>query len=227
MQREVIRVNGAPVVVKLDHEPEEATEGSNQFGPYWQYICNDNANIIFPPKEGHNAILKSGARAGDLVQIRKTKRGKTWLWDAECVSDAAEPSLDSSPRGETRAHRSEEPQQMYQNGVRFPKRSFANPQAEAATQREAAAPVLAAVKSLSLAAQSTQPSTSISISPDQAHPLEELMVRCFAAAMRVNWKAFEQVTQAGREMEPPNWEDVRTTAHSFFIEVNKRNGGSR
>lgn len=123
MQRDIIRVNGEPVLVKLDFDPEAATQREGQYGVDWQYVVNDDAGIMWLPRAGRDALLKCGARAGDNVAIRKYKRGKAWQWEAECVSDAAEP--EPAP----------EPQQRYANGAQFPKRCFANPEPEARSQK--------------------------------------------------------------------------------------------
>ena len=44
-------------------------------------------------------MLRARAKAGDLVQIVKTYRGKQVLFSAQCLSDGAEPQPPSSLRG--------------------------------------------------------------------------------------------------------------------------------
>jgi len=124
-QREILRPQyGEPLVFRLDVEPEDAVEKEGKFGGLdWQYFVNDGAAIVYLPMDGRNALLKSGARAGDLVSISKSKRGRSTLFSAEVQSDAAEP-----PPPPPRAAAPPQPHQRVNERQPLPNRVYAQPE---------------------------------------------------------------------------------------------------
>lgn len=91
MPREIIRFDGEPVLVHLDKSPQAAIQREGQYGVDWQYIVNHDCGIMWLPEEGRDALLSSGAQAGDEVAIKRSRRGREWVWEIERVSDASEP----------------------------------------------------------------------------------------------------------------------------------------
>ncbi len=65
--------------------------------------------------------------------------------------------------------------------------------------------------------------------PQQANPLLRQMYYCLLDAYKVNMRAYEAIEaqNGGTSLEAPNWEDIRTTANTLFIEINKRERGER
>jgi hypothetical protein len=95
MQREVLRPEiGRPLIVKLDYSDPVQREG--QYGVDYQYTVNDNAGIMWLPKEAKEAIERAGARAGDEIAITKGKQGKRNTWQVDVVED--EPAPAQQPR---------------------------------------------------------------------------------------------------------------------------------
>lgn len=100
MQREILKFQAdVPVTVVLDKSPESAQQKENDRGVYYQFAVNNNSALMFLPPEGRDALFRARAKAGDLVQIVKTYRGKQQIFTAQTISDAAEPPAPSNLRG--------------------------------------------------------------------------------------------------------------------------------
>jgi hypothetical protein len=75
-QREVIRPDVDGIKIRLDKNPDQYTQCERKNGVDYQYICNNNAAIMWIPKSGRDALMQTGARAGDLVEIWQTDEGE-------------------------------------------------------------------------------------------------------------------------------------------------------
>jgi hypothetical protein len=96
MQRTILRFqNNAPVTVKLDRADGKETQSKISGEPQWMYTVNDDANVIYLGANARNQLLKTGAQAGDMVEIVKRVEGKSTSWGVQVLSDAAEPSFDA------------------------------------------------------------------------------------------------------------------------------------
>lgn len=90
MQREVIKPKiDVPVIVCLDQGPE-GQQKQGQYGIDYQYTVNHDTGVMWLPRSGRDAILKSGAQAGDTVEIIKVKRGANTHFVATLVGDRHE-----------------------------------------------------------------------------------------------------------------------------------------
>lgn len=211
MQREIIRLAyDQPVTVVLDFADGIQVEG--RYGIEFQYTVNNNNAMLYLPPAGRAALLQSGAQPGDSVQIIKSKRGRETLFSAALVGDASEvpPSL-------------HQPSKRYSNthGVKFPNRCYANPALDAAAP--APSPNGHVTNGHAPAVPPPAQTPKMIAAEPQAHPLEQLMLRCFMAAARVQFAAYELLLKEHPGLDRPMWEDIRASGTSFFIEVNKRN----
>lgn len=68
-KREVIRPDSDGVKIRLDKNADECLQVDNKGGVQYQYVVNNNAGIMWIPKEGRDALIRTGARAGDMVEI--------------------------------------------------------------------------------------------------------------------------------------------------------------
>jgi hypothetical protein len=195
MQRQVIKLEyDVPVLVKLDRGPE-GREHTGQYGINWQYTLNDDAAVMFLPKEGRDAILASGAHAGDTIELLKMQRNKQTLYQAQVVvSDAAEPpEAERAPRlvssrPNATAHTVRQPAKSYVNG--------------AAPRQQAAPPQPA-----------TDPIEDI---------LTELFVRSGRAQGRAY---AQLTAEGVEFEHPPKWADTRAAAISLFIDRTRKENG--
>jgi hypothetical protein len=90
MQREIVKPNvDVPLKVRLDQGPE-GQQKQGQYGIDYQYTVNHDSGVMWLPLAGREALLKSGAQAGDDVEIVKILRGKAILFAATVVRDAHE-----------------------------------------------------------------------------------------------------------------------------------------
>jgi hypothetical protein len=126
-RREVIRFDAEPVKVKLDRSPHAGIECHGQYGIDWRYSVNNGKAVMYLPAEGREALLDSGAAAGEEVAIRRLGKGR---WEAERIApdlpftqpetqDAKEPDQSAPPRSATRP---------------LPDRLFARPEAPGASE---------------------------------------------------------------------------------------------
>lgn len=85
MQREVIKPQvDVPVIVKLDKGPE-GQEREGKYGIDYQYTCNDDQAVMWLPKDARDMIVRSGAQAGDLLQIVKTLHGRQSVYSIQVL----------------------------------------------------------------------------------------------------------------------------------------------
>src|SRR5690242_21459353 len=102
-QREVIRFDAEPVKVKLDKGRYGGIECHGQYGIDWRYSVNHGRGVMYLPAEGREALLESGAAAGEDVAIRRL--GKT-RWEVERIApDLPFPSQPEAQEAEETADR--------------------------------------------------------------------------------------------------------------------------
>jgi hypothetical protein len=88
MQRQIIRPQlDQPLLVKLDFGPDGVEKRSSINNELqYMYTVNDDAGLIYLPANARQQLLRTGAQAGDSVEIVKMKNG----WDIRVVSDTEE-----------------------------------------------------------------------------------------------------------------------------------------
>ena len=135
MRREVIRFDDEPVKVKLDKGPHAGIECHGQYGIDWRYSVNHGKGVMYVPAQGREALLQSGAAAGEEVAIRRL--GKT-RWEAERIA----PDLPFPSQPEARqAEETDQPTRPSSATARLPERLFARPEPEAASEAPPPEPV--------------------------------------------------------------------------------------
>jgi len=73
-----------PVVITLEFNPPEE-ERPGRFGPQFMYFVNDGLEIGFFDPPLHDAIVATGARAGDTLAIVKRRNGRATRWEVNQV----------------------------------------------------------------------------------------------------------------------------------------------
>lgn len=188
-----------PLVMRLDRGPDgKEVPSLRGDGVQYQYTVNDDSGIIWLPPEARTALIRTGARAGDHVQLVKSLRGRNATWNAEVLPDDdvhQQPSRMVAPRAAYQAPRQMPPPPP---AVRI----AAPPPPPPPTPRPAEPAVPAPSR------------------------MGEVMQRALEISARANWTAYQAAKAAGVEIEPPRWEDVRAAGISMFIEYHK-NGVSR
>jgi hypothetical protein len=127
-QREVIRFDAEPVKVKLDKGPHAGIECHGQYGIDWRYSVNNGKGVMYLPGEGREALLQSGATAGEDVAIRRLGRGR---WEAERI--AADLPFPSQPEVR-QAEETDQPTRPPSATRRLPERLFARPEPQGASE---------------------------------------------------------------------------------------------
>src|SRR4051794_10078356 len=128
MRREVIRFDAEPVKVKLDKVPYAGIECHGQYGIDWRYSVNNGKGVMYLPAEGREALLQSGAAAGEQVAIRRLGKGR---WEAERIA----PDLPSPSQPEARqAVETDQPPRPPSGTPRLPERLFARPEPQRASE---------------------------------------------------------------------------------------------
>lgn len=92
MQRQKLTLpDDGPLVVKLDFGPE-GVEYPSKFGKglEYMYTVNDDAGVLFLKPDARNAIISSGAQAGDEIAICKRHSGNRLIYDVRLVPDSQE-----------------------------------------------------------------------------------------------------------------------------------------
>lgn len=97
MQREVIKIQtDVPVVVVLDQGPMgKQVEGN--FGTQYQYTVNQDSGVMWVSPQAREAIVRSGAREGDQVQIVKQLHGKATSFDIQVLTSGVARAPASRP----------------------------------------------------------------------------------------------------------------------------------
>jgi hypothetical protein len=127
-QREVIRFDAEPVKVKLDKGPHAGVECHGQYGIDWRYSVNNGKGVMYLPAEGREALLQSGAAAGEDVAIRRLGKGR---WEAERIA----PDLPFPSQPEARqAEETDQPTRPPSATRRLPERLFARPEPQGASE---------------------------------------------------------------------------------------------
>ena len=128
MRREVIRFDAEPIKVKLDKGPHAGIECHGEYGIDWRYSVNNGKAVIYLPAEGREAVLQSGAAAGEEVAIRRLGKGR---WEAERIA----PYLPLSPEPEPgEANETDQPVQPRSATRPLPERLFARPEPQGASE---------------------------------------------------------------------------------------------
>jgi hypothetical protein len=187
-----------PCVIELDDARGIETKSQFSDGPEYRYHCSwaGSPSLLYLPVDGHLAIKRSGAGAGDEIELTKAKANNgSIIYQCRRLSDAhaieAPPQRDAptpvAPR-EIRlvapAPQPAQPQQPYTRGATAP-------------QRE---PV-----------KQVHPIATV-------HPLQEMMTRCLEVAYYANQAAYNNLRAQGVEIDAPTWEDVRASGTTFFIQ---------
>jgi hypothetical protein len=104
-------------LIKLDRDSSKEVPGRN--GPQWMRILDGDTRILFADADLENAIVQSGARKGDVVQIVKRSNG----WEAGIMPDTAArkpQTYDTWAAGHATSVALREPQQPAQQTAQTP-----------------------------------------------------------------------------------------------------------
>jgi hypothetical protein len=127
-RREVIRFEAEPVKVKLDKGPHAGIECRGQYGIDWRYSVNDGKGVMYLSAEARQALVESGAAAGEEVAIRRLGKGR---WEAERIA----PDLPFPSQPEARqAEETDQPTPPPSAAPRLPERLFARPEPQDASE---------------------------------------------------------------------------------------------
>lgn len=210
MQREILKPQlNIPLLVKLDFGPE-GIERDGKYGKQYQYTVNDDAGVMWLDPAARQAILSSGAQAGDEIAITKRAKG---AWQVERVSDAAEvPSgtANTAPVQQNAVHRTRR--------AAFPPASYYQP----APQLDSPLPITNGKGNGNGHNGRGNGTTQMSGEAPNSHPFEERYARMFVVAARALSLAHTRLTTEGMELEPFNWEDIRATAIHFAISFERK-----
>ena len=122
MQREVIRFDAEPVKIKLDKGPHSGIECHGQYGIDWRYSVNHGKAVMYLPAEGREALLHSGAGAGEDVAIRRLGKAR---WEVERIA----PDLPFPSHSEAQQAEETDPLPPPRSATRsLPDRLFARPE---------------------------------------------------------------------------------------------------
>lgn len=131
-QREVIRFDAEPVKVKLDKGPHGGIQCHGQYGIDWRYSVNHGKGVMYLPAEAREALLQSGAEAGEDVAIRRLGKAR---WEVERI--APDLPFSSEPEAQ-RAEETEQPTQPRSATRALPERLFARPESQSAAEPSSA-----------------------------------------------------------------------------------------
>jgi hypothetical protein len=197
MNRQILKPQvDVPLVVLLDKGPEGKETTSQRGDLQYQYTVNNDACVMWLPPEARAAILRTGAQAGDQLQIVKSLRGNNAIWSVQVLADSEPPP----PPPPTRMVA---PRPTY---AAAPSQNAAPSQPNGNGHHQAPAPT---------------PLPPLAAEP---HPIEQLMLRCFIAGGRTLWKAYLKLREEGCSYDTPTIEDVRAAGITLYIERTK-NGG--
>ena len=196
------------LVIKLDFGPE-GVEYPSKYGKgtEFMYTVNDDQNIIYLKPEAREAVMNSGAEAGNEIAITKRRVGRNTEYFVEILGDAQEPA--PPPARATRPPLSEH----------FPERQrVARPGPQAVARRDsnrAASPALARNTS-----EDRQPYQREA--HHQRPNIYPLMDRSMRAACNSLKETCDFAASIGLPLDAITVEDVRTVAITIFIEECKR-----
>lgn len=128
LRREVIRFDDEPVKVKLDKGPHAGIECHGQYGIDWRYSVNNGKAVMYLPAEARDALVKSGAEAGEEVAIRRLGKRR---WEAERIT----PDLPFSSQPDAPQTKETDPPTPPRSTTRpLPDRLFARPEPQTAVE---------------------------------------------------------------------------------------------
>ena len=199
-RREVIRFEAEPIKVTLDKGPHAGIECRGQYGIDWRYSVNHGKGVMYLPLQGREALLQSGAAAGEEVAIRRF--GKT-RWEAERI--APDLPFPSQPDAQ-QAEETDQPAQPPSATRRLPERLFAPPQPQVASEPPSA-PESVAVPAAAVTAASQQAS--------------QHMMSCYCVAIDVAVEVQEYARRKGINIAFTG-SDIRAMGITVYIGDNQR-----
>ena len=199
-RREVIRFEAEPIKVTLDKGPHAGIECRGQYGIDWRYSVNDGKGVMYLPAEAREALLQSGAAAGEEVAIRRL--GKT-RWEAERIApDLPFPSQADAQQEEA----TDQPAQPPSATRRLPERLFAPPEPQVASEPPSS-PEPVAVPAGAVTAASQQAS--------------QHMMSCYCVAIDVAVEVQEYARRKGINIAFTG-SDIRAMGITVYIGDNQR-----
>jgi hypothetical protein len=199
-RREVIRFEAEPIKVTLDKGPHAGIECRGQYGIDWRYSVNHGKSVMYLPAEAREALVQSGAAAGEEVAIRRL--GKT-RWEAERIA----PDLPfRSPLEAQLPEETDQPSQPPSATRRLPERLFATPQPQVASEPPSS-PEPVAVPAAAVTAASQQAS--------------QHMMSCYCVAIDVAVEVQEYARRKGINIAFTG-SDIRAMGITVYIGDNQR-----
>jgi hypothetical protein len=199
-RREVIRFEAEPIKVTLDKGPHAGIECRGQYGIDWRYSVNHGKSVMYLPAEAREALLQSGAAAGEEVAIRRL--GKT-RWEAERI--APDLPFRSLPDAQ-QAEETDQPAQPPSATRRLPERLFAPPEPQVASEPPSS-PERVAVPTAAVTAASQQAS--------------QHMMSCYCIAIDVAVEVQEYARRKGINIAFTG-SDIRAMGITVYIGDNQR-----
>jgi hypothetical protein len=199
-RREVIRFDAEPVKVKLDKGPHAGIECRGQYGIDWRYSVNHGKSVMYLPAEAREALLQSGAAAGEEVAIHKLGKGR---WEAERI--APDLPFRSQPEAQ-QAEETDQPTQPPSATRRLPERLFARPEPQVASEPPSS-PEPVAVPAAAVTAASPQAS--------------QHMMSCYCVAIDVAVEVQEYARRKGINIAFTG-SDIRAMGITVYIGDNQR-----
>jgi hypothetical protein len=200
MNREKIKlVTNVPLVIDLEDLGTETSSRSNE-GVEYRYNCNHSGSpsMIYLPVDGHLAVKRAGAQPGGRIEIAKTLVQNRPRFEVRLFSDA---HLAIETPVETPAPFAPRPPAPAPREIRMVAPAAPRPQQHQPYTNGAAAPQVA-----------------YRMEKPEVHPLQEMMTRCLEVGYPANQNAYLALRAQGIEIDPPTWEDVRSTGTSFFTQ---------
>jgi hypothetical protein len=200
-RREVIRFDAEPVKVTLDKGPHAGIECRGQYGIDWRYSVNNGKGVMYLPAEAREALLESGAAAGEEVAIRRFGKGRRW--EAERIA----PDLPFPSQPEARhAEETGQPTRPPSATRRLPERLFAPPEPQVASEPPSS-PEPVAVPAIAVTAASQQAS--------------QHMMSCYCVAIDVAVEVQEYARRKGINIAFTG-SDIRAMGITVYIGDNQR-----
>jgi hypothetical protein len=200
-RREVIRFDAEPVKVKLDKGPHAGIECRGQYGIDWRYSVNDGKGVMYLPAEAREALLESGAAAGEEVAIHRFGKGRRW--EAERI--APDLPFPSQPEAQL-PEKTDRPTQPHSATRPLPERLFASPEPQVAAEPPSAPerPPLPAAPATAASQQASQ------------H-----MMSCYCVAIDVAVEVQEYARRKGINIAFTG-SDIRAMGITVYIGDNQR-----
>jgi hypothetical protein len=191
MTKEKLKLTtNVPCTFTLENAQGKETKSKFHDGVEYMYsvICRGASCLLFLPVDGNIAIRRSGAQAGDEIELLKELHNNRAVFSVRVLGkDSAPP-----PRAAAQPAPTPAPIRML------------SPQTQVAPAPTRPAPAAA-----------HQPEAA---QIPTVHPLEDSMQRCFVVAGRALWRAYAALKEAGCDYDVPTIEDARAAGISMFIE---------